>query len=203
MSEILETRGDLRVRLVRDDYPDEPYDDGHSPILRLYPLRSWGGWRADHIDTIGGHTPAGIGEIVTAAEKWAGNPDLFGRYLRMFHGTTEVQWYDGRQDGADYVYVTFDTADWREHHQIAPEQREVIDMSEWRAYCEGDVYGYVIEQRTTWRRDGSTETRQSWETVDSCWGFYGNQYAEQAAREAFEDLTSNLATTLDAAKVKL
>ena len=192
MSDVLETCRDMRVRLVLDNYPAEPYDDGRSPILRLYPLRSWGGWRADHIDTIGGYVPAAMDDIVTAAEKWAGEPDLFGRYLRMFHGTTEVQWYDGRPGGGDYIYVTFDTADWRQHHQIEPHQHDVIDMTEWRAYCEGDVYGYVIEQRATWRRDGSTETRESWETVDSCWGFYGHKYAEEAAREAFDSLAAEL-----------
>ena len=193
MSEVLEERGDLRVRLVLDDYPAEPYDDGRSPILRLYPLRSWGGWRADHIDTIGGYVPAAMDDIVTAAEKWAGEPDLFGRYLRMFHGTTEVQWYDGRPGGGDYIYVTFDTADWRAHHGIGDDRAGAVDMDDWRAYCEGDVYGHIIEQRAIWRRDGSAEIRASWEHVESCFGFYDRPYAEQAARQAFNDLTSALA----------
>jgi len=38
-------------------------------------------------------------------------------------------------------------------------------------YLRGDVYGYVIEDK-----DG--------DVVDSCWGFYGIEYAEEEARSA-------------------
>lgn len=40
-------------------------------------------------------------------------------------------------------------------------------------YLQGDVWGYVIEDE-----DG--------EQVDSCWGFYGREYAEQEAATALE-----------------
>lgn len=192
MSEVLDQRDGLRVRLVPDEYPGEPYDDGRSPILRLHPLRWWGGWRAEYIDTIGGYAPAAINDIVTAAQKWAGEPDLFERYLRMVHGTTEIEWYDSRPGSGDYVYVTFDTADWRAHHGLPDQPTGNIDMSDWRAYCEGDVYGYLIEERATWHRvdDGnsSPSTRESWEQIDSWWGFYGHDYAEDTAIERFNEL---------------
>jgi hypothetical protein len=194
MSEVLATRGDLRVRLVLDDCADEPYDGGRSPILRLYPLRSWGGWRAEYIDSIGAYTPAAADHIMTAAQKWAADPDLFERYLRMFHGTTTVQWYDGRRGGGDFVYVTFDTADWRAHYDLSDHIAALVDLSDWRAYCEGDVYGYIVEQRATWQRTNPAgevvDTRETWEPVDSYWGFYGHQYAETAGRSAFDAMTS-------------
>lgn len=193
MDEVIMRRNDMRLRLVRDDFPAEPYHDGQSPILRLYPLGGVG-WRADYIDSIGGYPPAAIDDIAAAGSRWGRDRELFERYLRMFHGTTAVQWYDGRCGGGDYVYVTFDTADWRQHHGIADGQIDVIDMSEWQAYCEGDVYGYIIEEHAAWQGTDSAgaviDTMQTWETVDSCWGFYGFDHAEQAARQAVHDLTT-------------
>jgi hypothetical protein len=57
---------------------------------------------------------------------------------------------------------------------------------EYAAWADGEVYGYVIEQRATWRRDDDHDaTMETWEHVDSCWGFYGRAYAEEAARETW------------------
>ncbi|WIM95792.1 hypothetical protein ACTOB_007926 [Actinoplanes oblitus] len=196
MSDVLEIRGDLRVRLAHDGCAAEPYFEGRSPILRLYPSRSWGGWRGEYIDSIGAYTPTAADDILTAAEKWAGGPDLFERYLRMFHGTTAVEWYDGRPGGGDFVYVTFDTAGWRARYDLPDDVAGIVDLSEWRAYCEGDVYGYVVEERATWQRTNGAgevaETRETWEPVDSCWGFYGHQYAETAGRSVLDAMTSAL-----------
>lgn len=191
LNDVVMVQGDMRVRLVREDAPDQPYHDGRSPVLRLCPLGG-GGCRADYIDGIGGFPPSAIRQIVGAAGRWCRDRDLFERYLRMFHGTTAIEWYDGRCDGGDYLYVTFDTADWRRHHGLAGGSG-AVDMSDWRAYCEGEVYGYAIEERATWRRasqaGAASEIMQTWELVDSRWGHYGTDYAERAARQAFRDLT--------------
>ncbi len=52
-SETLETTKDgrFRVRLVLDNYPSEPYDDGQSPLLQI--SRTGYGIRAEHIMAIG------------------------------------------------------------------------------------------------------------------------------------------------------
>lgn len=44
------------------------------------------------------------------------------------------------------------------------------ELGEWSTYFEGDVYGYVCEDARG-------------ELLDSCWGFYGLEYAEAEARE--------------------
>lgn len=44
------------------------------------------------------------------------------------------------------------------------------ELAEWRQYFEGDVYGYVVEDANG-------------EHLDSCWGFYGLEYAVEEARE--------------------
>lgn len=47
-------------------------------------------------------------------------------------------------------------------------------VSEWNQYLSGDVWGIVIED------DEGNE-------VDSCWGFYGREYAETEAKQMLAD----------------
>lgn len=47
------------------------------------------------------------------------------------------------------------------------------EINEWLAFCNGEVYGYIIKDE-----DG--------ETLDSCWGYYGRQYAEEEAQSVAE-----------------
>jgi hypothetical protein len=185
MGEVIDTRGRYRVVLRVDEHAEAPYDEGSSPILRVeYTSR---GWRAELVDKTGGYAPEHIDAIVAAASRFGGDTDLFERYLRMFHGTRDIVWYQSREGAS---YVTFDTPDWRAHLGIADDAADVVSLEEWRAYVEGDVYGWVVEERATWHRDGSDDTHETWEHVESCWGFYGREYAEEAAREAFAAATS-------------
>ncbi len=61
------------------------------------------------------------------------------------------------------------------------------------AWAWGDVYGYVIERRAALDCfDGDDDgTREDWEELDSCWGFYGSDFdwsgLEEAAMEACPD----------------
>ena len=175
--------GQYRVQLIADEYPDEPYDDGQSPLMRLDSRR---GWRAEHVMATGRPLDDDA-RIEEAAARW-GSParndwPLFEKYLRAYYGTTEVEtWYSG-----DYWYVTYDTARWRAHVG-APEHS--VSMAEYRAWCEGDVWGYSVERKVTWQRtDAPGKTMQTWETEDSCFGFYGYEYARESALEAFREVT--------------
>lgn len=47
------------------------------------------------------------------------------------------------------------------------------EINDWLAFCNGEVYGYIIKDE-----DG--------ETLDSCWGYYGRQYAEEEAQPQAE-----------------
>lgn len=183
--EILETSEDgrFRVRLVLDDYPDEPYDDGASPLLRI------DGHRAEHVMT--GSRPTDVDDYAeNAVHHWGtcpadGNWRLFEKYLRAYFGVTKIEtWHSG-----SYWYVTYDPAAWREWAG-APEGS--ADMSEYRAWCEGDVWGYVVEKNVTWTTEDDFPDMATWENVDSCWGFYGSdgengKYLRATAREALRD----------------
>lgn len=51
------------------------------------------------------------------------------------------------------------------------------ELEVWNQYLDGDVYGYKV-------------TDETGEHVDSCWGFYGFEYAKEEAREALEACVS-------------
>ena len=184
-SETLATSKDgrYRVQLIADEYADEPCDDGQSPLLRL---ECRYGWRADHVMATGRPLDDDA-RIEEAAERW-GTPysddwPLFEKYLRTYYGVTKIEtWYSG-----SYWYVTYDPATWRNHIGALAGS---ISLDEYRAWCEGDCWGYAVERNVTWHRDDDPdETMQTWETEDSCWGFYGREYAEQCALGAFKDTT--------------
>lgn len=65
-SEILAETGDFRVQLVLDEWPDEPYDDGASPLLRLNYRQ---GWYAKHI-MVGSRPWPGTGRRPTGTRTW-------------------------------------------------------------------------------------------------------------------------------------
>lgn len=185
--EILETRGRFCVKLVTDDYPDKPYDDGQSPLMQIEDR--YDSTRAEHIMT-GNYRPTDADAYVEAAVHRWGGPNssdwpLVEKYLRAFHGVTAIEtWHSGY-----YWYVTYDPAAWRAHVG-APEGS--INMSEYKAYVEGDVWGWVVEKQVTWHtEDPGYEDHDDWEHVDSCFGYYGrygengsDSYLEDSAREA-------------------
>lgn len=181
-SEVLETAGDYRVKIIADEDAHEPYDDGASPLLRVSPRRAGG--CAEHVQV--GARPAGDDDrIENAIAHWDATPsydtwDLFEKYLRAFYGVTQIEtWWSG-----SYWYVTYDSARWREHTG-APAGS--ADMAEYKSWCEGDCYGYIVEKRVTWTTDDPDyDNHDEWEPVPdgSCWGFYGHEDVESEARAA-------------------
>jgi hypothetical protein len=178
--------GQWRVRLIADESPEEPYDDGQPPLLRLETL-SGGAIRATHIMATGRPTDDDH-RIENAAMCW-GSPSgdnfrMFEKYLRAYYGTTQIEtWYSG-----SYWYVTYDTTAWRAYAGLDPGATVHIDMNDYKAWCEGDCWGYAVERNVTWHRDDDPgTTMQTWEEEDSCWGYYGSDYARESALEAYEN----------------
>lgn len=69
---------------------------------------------------------------------------------------------------------------------VSPEDAEEAlrgELKEWAEYAAGDVYGYVIEDA-----EGKT--------LDSLWGLYGREYAEEEARRAADWEAKDLASRL-------
>jgi hypothetical protein len=207
--EILQTSDDgrYRVKLIADEDASEPYDDGQSPLLR-FNVTSYG-TRAEHIMDTGRPTDDDA-RIEEAAQRW-GSPSghdfqLFEKYLRAYYSTAKIEtWNSG-----NYWYVTYDTAAWREYIGV-PASDTVswlashsasINMDEYKAWCEGDCWGYAVERNVTWRRDDEPgTTMQTWEEEDSCWGYYGSDYAREEALRAFKSWAETPAPATGANKI--
>lgn len=110
---------------------------------------------------------------------WSSAITIIERYAALTGGHT----YDHAPfNGARSVwYLTREDADgWTD-----PSATLKAFADEYQAWADGDVYGYVIEQRVAWQRvDDPTVTTDRWEVVESCWGFYGpdRKYVEEEAR---------------------
>jgi hypothetical protein len=205
--EIVAARGNFRVRLANDQEPQEPYNDGSSPLLRFshYTYAHY----VQQVTEITSYVlPAEIIEAGIQLDR-----DVFERYLRIFHGATTIEWWFSQGDN----FVTFDTDDWRKAMGIGEAEPGVIyaDMSEWKSYCEGEVYGVIVEECTpkkatreqldaafellppgaTYRdvtraADGELEDEEEWTEVDAVWGYYGTDYATETARERLDEYAS-------------
>ncbi len=76
---------------------------------------------------------------------------------------------------------------------LTPQRQEIIgtpdalvdacleaELATYNQYLEGDVWGYLVEQREHCGRCGHDE----WEQVDSCWGFFGSNPKENGIKDA-------------------
>lgn len=201
-SEVIETHGNWRVRLEMDECADEPYNDGQCPLMRLEYRHN--GWSANHIMASGRPVHEDV-RIEEAAQRWwSGNRENFSRYLRLFYGTTKlVEWHS-----QDYLYIAYDTATWRSYagwNAEHPMPEKAVQLDEYRAWCEGEVYGYVVEKRVHWTTNDPVFQdceRDEWEEIPdgSCGGFYGYKWAEEAALEALKEA---MPPTLDGHEVTI
>lgn len=205
--------GTKRIRAVPDMDPLPPYDDGAMPTFCLnrttnrftcaYSYQAElvrGEYGLGHeLLSNGLRNPNGPGQDLLNA--WRRFDDTFGpnqvldvfeRYLRIFHGTTTVYTY-GPNQGTDYKYLTFDTADWRETVGC-PEDRADAgeDFEEYRTYIEGGVYGLIYETKVKLHvttesvafpaRPWEDEESDDWKEEESVWGFYTWSDEELAER---------------------
>lgn len=120
--------------------------------------------------------------------------------ITMNCGGFSCPWDSGQ---VGYIYVSRDKA--REEWGTSPKPDEMTDEEFWEHrlrqevetyshYLEGDVYGFVLEKargytQLTRYEDGEEEEGEGleWEEVDSCWGFYGYDPAENGMGEHVAD----------------
>jgi hypothetical protein len=207
---IKESKGPMgqqfRVRLVDDDSPEPPYDDGSVPLWRIdargVEQVKMTSFDASDVDIAGAVSKFGLSSLVLS------------RWLRIWHGVTAVQtWHSGES-----WYLAADTAKWREamgvtSEQMDQESRKGSLMAEYQAWCKGDVYGYVIERRlvayttvvdpVTERIVGSRR-EDEWTQVDdgvgSLFGVYGHDHALAVAEEDFNSYVHELHVAADASR---
>lgn len=197
MNEVLKEADGYRVVLMLDDAPEEPDDDGANPILRIDTGGAYNYAKAVHVDK--GHMRPRDGDErveefarhLFSTHRNARALAILERALKYARGVTKVvtYWSDS------YWYAAYDSAAFRE---AVGADEGGTDLTEYKAWIEGDVWGYSVEKQVRWRAlerayDGSPgyPDRTSWEPVEDeeCWGYYGHEYAEEAALEAFSRVT--------------
>jgi len=188
----------FRALIVQDDDAMAPEFDGGCPIVQIDPGRYDGfhaemtsyGQSAEYPDGLP-DTADRILQRFNAYDKRTAI-DTFERYLRIYHDGNLVEY--GPNRGTDYTYVAYVTRTLWESWGNTGEVGKA-DLDEWRAYVEGDTYGVMVEVKPTVEvsdDDDHTDyygdvSHDGWtETDATCWGFYGQKYAEESAREELD-----------------
>jgi len=157
------------------------------------------GWRTEQIKmTSFNAVDVRLGDAVNRF----GSPtkDILSRWLRAYHGVTIVEhWHSGNA-----WYIAADDEAWRKEMGVTPDQiREQYSaggslMPEYKAWCAGDVHGYVIERRVvayttlTEPADGKiigSRREEEWVPVEdgTTYGLYGHEYAVTTAKEDLDE----------------
>ncbi|MFF4701068.1 hypothetical protein [Streptomyces chattanoogensis] len=183
MDNIIATTTDnrFRVRLVPDEYAGNPRED-FDHLAHVITIDTHLGQYA-HIDKDGGPLAEAWDRV--SWNRWRG-VEIFTRWARIFHGAIVIEsrpargpvslWYLLREDAEDLGML--------------PEAYLDAERTEYEAWAEGDVYGYIVEEAVDWLRADADDTMSTWEEVDSCWGHYGYGWAAAQARAALEAHTS-------------
>lgn len=199
-ADVLETRGDYRVRVILDECGEKPYNDGGGAVYDLDYGRFR--WRATLLGSCSSNHGADLGPAIAAAwERWS-DRDMLTRYLRAFYDVAGVTF----ADVGDWQLVALVThADMREcwgfPDVAAYRQRTGREnpagglLDEWQAWALGDVWGYVVEKRARYANVADpADVLDRWREVDSCWGFYGREYVDSEALAALESAAADSAS---------
>lgn len=206
---IIEERDGYRVRLELDTDAGQPESDGAAPTLQI-DCDYYGHGKATAFNPGANGFEDAYNRFVEFRSPREG-VRIFERWLRIFHGTTTFAKYHLGHTG-EYGYIAFDTAVWRERVGCSVDALKEEDLlAEVRAWAEGDVWEYIVEKEVFWTKqyhdingepvtekdedlpalDAEGESGSDWFEVQggSCCGYYGREWAEQAAKEALAEVT--------------
>jgi hypothetical protein len=186
-----EDRPGWRARIQIDISAGEPWGDALAPALVVpYDSKPYFGREV--------YVPADADSLLSVLRWYVerhgvhDGTDLFTRYLHMWCGTTA----DGSHSTRDGLVLVFDTPDWRSHVGLTDDHLPANlsgELAEWRAYFDGEIYGVTVERHrtgaVTWD-DGTPDSIETWEPVESCWGFFGSEYAESEARRMLDEASA-------------
>jgi hypothetical protein len=187
MNKIKEIASTTHANIVASIYQDEDAEPPESDIVKIAYLgkaRNTLGSQpctSDELDQIGQDIESGL---LVGVRVWAyvhsGATISTGSKLpdgtRLRENPYHCQWDSGR---SGWAYMTAKAAlkEWG-NKRLSPKQRDkahqYIDgvVDEFAMYLRGEVYGYVIERIEC--DDAGEEIERK--HLDSCWGFYGEEY---------------------------
>lgn len=168
------------VLVVNDDDPQQPENDGGCPVFEVGVSEAthtgYGAYYAkDHQDRL----LECLSKFVYEHGRRKGI-DTFERYVAIFHGGQITECY-----GSDGPYVAVVTQTlWQEWGNTNPMPTDVVEMTEWRAWLDGEVYGYILLQGHRLCVCDTCRDLEDLDELGSCWGFYGEgEYAHEAGAE--------------------
>lgn len=193
----LEDVPNMRARLVVEDYPEPPFHESGVPTYRVNVSRNTVGAYGSRLEHVYGEEAREVADewwdrIVFSYSNRADTlddaVDFLDRFLRIFHGGGARVLSRGDSRSYDYIVVMTQAQlrNWCSGETSTEILEQETRTSEYLAWLEGEVYGIVIEQagtETTVIRDmQGTVIRESvtetWEEVESVWGFYGDAHDE-------------------------
>lgn len=187
MSEILETAGPYRVRLEFDQDASscDPRDNDSTLSFAV---------TVPHSRYLDVSKPGPLANQWDRIKDRSDAMDLFERYARIYHGavTDRVTPHDGPSS----VWYILPEQIAEIGPSSSPEEALRVEIEEYRAWRDGEVYGYIIEKSVDWvRKDDEDEIMSTWEEVEdgSCWGFVGYKWAKEAALEEFKPYQEKVA----------
>lgn len=126
--------------------------------------------------------------------------ETVNRWLYIFHGGSCKVISSSTYYGDNYL--VYDTRAMRESWGQTGEQLETSapEADEWQAYIDGEVYGIRVE-RATFGMDLAGLDQPPvvvWDEIEDtdCWGYYGEEWAKQAAVEALDDAIARVAAEM-------
>ena len=180
---------------------EEEYGGGHIDGDAYAPAFYWdrrnGGIESEAGSTFMDDESKHIAERIVAARdhfQWKRMPwATVERYARIFHGTTMEQ-VTSTIDRDAQVFI-LNTPTWREHigwtDEYAAQQDEDIrltpamlegEVREWQGALDGEVFGIgwaTLEERRL--EDDEDIDLDAWDIEIQCWGFIGEDYAQESA----------------------
>lgn len=186
--------GGLRVRLVHDEDAESPRDWSNACSVVMVPNRR--GYYPP--DKNGGRLAHVWRHLCRDGDRWPMRDavEQFERTVSILGGRSL---YVTPHDGPSLIWYVFPDAIYVDSHSgervwpegATPDELDAALKGEAETYQqwqEGDVWGYVIEERVTWKRtDGQPGTMTVWQEIDedgSVWGHFGYSYAANEAKLA-------------------
>lgn len=192
--------GVFRAVVEHDYYPHEPENDAGCPVLSVdHTYRGRGdiemtgyGSESERHDGLPMsladaysriyHGPYGYESPYSHAQ----TVEILDRWLRTFHGGSLIE-FTSSVDRNSPNYIAYDTEAMRHHWGLTGEALKVSEpkADEWEAYIDGDVYAVGVERAISFDDEGEPDDWE-WEDYGPCHGYYGDDYAAQAALEGLE-----------------
>lgn len=210
-TEILVERDGYRAVLTLDETPHEPEDCGAVPQFTAYYNHGWNVGCEQNASDLP-DTPANLLKAWEELDDRLGRngnaDEVFARYCRIVYGVDYVRITDHRGYSQGDEIKLFEVAgvawldgigwdkskeEFAEMHESYKEKPELV------SYVFGDVWGIVIEKANRYvNTEDPEDVLETWDEVESCWGFYGESdtpyFREEAERMLTEQIPIDKAT---------